>query len=422
MKTEQQARVLTPEQRCWHPWLFNGATFFVYWLAITLVFVVSTFAFSVTRFPPGSELPQTRLTVMVVPDPADPNGPPRVLKTNELAKFRVEHPGSSLVMPPCDNTILEPDARRSHYSYRVTYSARDLGSARTEMTVRGETPLNDSPGSFAYVVLRYQVTGTHIQPVAMVRFDPFVTWFSGAFLSFFAAAAIARVLEKWLIDRPLAQGRWRFLPPLNRDWLVTRGIPFRFEPVPPDLNALAADLRAVGATVRHQRDQEALRSTFGHCAVLTVNLRGADKRPAVLEALIDGGYTPIASLLVVLVAPLAGLSVVAMLLLCLLDPFAAWTDFAAWMAGLMLLASASACLGWHWLKRPGISEQGNRLATILADTLIRQGSHSVPPPRWPKLKPPMPKWRRWLPRIFFGLLLLAGLAPFLLAILLGSFR
>ena len=421
MDTEARSPVLAAAQRCWRPCLINGATSLVLWLALSLVFVISTFALSVTRFPPGSELPDTPLAFMVVPDPADPNGTPRVLKTSELTQFRSEQPGSGLAMPPGDS-ILEPEPRRTKRSYRVTYSARDLGSARTEMTVRGETPLNDSPGSFAYVVLRYQVTGTHIEPVAMVRFDPFVTWFSGAFLSFFAAAAIARVLEKWLIDRPLAQGRWRFLPPLNRDWLVTRGIPFRFESVPPDLDALAADLRAVGATVRHQRDQEALRSTFGHCAVLTVNLRGADKRPAVLEALIDGGYTPIASLLVVLVAPLAGLSVVAMLLLCLLDPFAAWTDFAAWMAGLMLLASASACLGWHWLKRPGISEQGNRLATILADTLIRQGSHSEPPPRWPKLKPPMPKWRRWLPRIFFGLLLLAGLVPFLLAILLGSFR
>ena len=421
MDTEARSPVLAAAQRCWRPCLINGATSLVLWLALSLVFVISTFALSVTRFPPGSELPDTPLAFMVVPDPADPNGTPRVLKTSELTQFRSEQPGSGLAMPPGDS-ILEPEPRRTKRSYRVTYSARDLGGAGTEMTVRGQMPFMGPPfGSSAYVMLRYTVSGSRVEPMAMVKFDPLTIWFSGILFSFFVALVVLWVLEKWLIDHPLAQGRWCFVPPLNRDWLVSRGVPFRFEPVPADLDRLAAALRAAGATVHHQRDQEALRSNFGQRAVLTVNLRRSGKRPAVLQALIDGGHTPFATLLLMLVSPLAGLSAVAMLLLYLLDPFAAWTDSAVWIGGLLLLAATSACSGWLWLQRPGITDQGNRLAMILLDTLTLQGSHSVPPPNWPKLKPPMSQWRRRLQYIFFGLLLLGSLAPFLLKMWLSVF-
>jgi hypothetical protein len=422
MHTEAEAILLGPDQRCWRPYLLNAATTFVYWLLATLLFVIAVFAGSITRFEPGAPLPESRLTVMVVPDPDNPEGLPKVIKTSELVKFRADHPGARLALAPCATTTLEPDTPRKRHSYRVTYSARDLGGGRTEMTVRGSTPFVDSPGSFGYIVLRYTITGERIEPLAMVAFDPFMTWFAGAILGFVVSLGIGRGMEKWLIDRPFAQGRWRMLPPLNRDWLVTRGIPFRFSPAPPSLDCLAEALRRGGATLRHQPDQAALRASFGRCAGLTVNLRPLGKSPPELTALIDGGLSPLATLLVILVAPLTGLSAAAMMLFWLLDPFTAFTDSAAWMSTLIALAVISAVTGLRWLQRPGLTDEGNRLATILFDTLGAQGSISTALPRWPRLKPPLPKWRRWLPRIAFGALVVLPFVPLLWEILTDLLR
>ena len=78
MDTETQNPVPAAGQRCWRPCLINRATPSVYWIALSLLFFIAVFASSVTRFAPGSDLSSSGQAVMVVPNPANPNGPPRV--------------------------------------------------------------------------------------------------------------------------------------------------------------------------------------------------------------------------------------------------------------------------------------------------------------------------------------------------------
>lgn len=395
---------IPPTRRFRRLYLLNGATGLVWWALLGLLITLSIFASSVTRFAPGDPLPELRLASVVVPDPERAGGEVLAVRGDEFAAFHRAHPGAHLAPPPTiGDVLLKERGTRKRHTMRVVYSAFERPGGVIEVTVRSSMPFSDSPGSFGYLVWRYQVLGDRIEPQLMLEFDPFLTGLLAVVGGFFFSALFGGLAEQWLIKRPMARRRWWFVPPFNRDWLVTRGIPLRFEAAPPTLDALVAALQADGAKVHYQADQGALRARYGRLATLTANRREAIP---VIDLVIDGGLAPLATLLLVLVAPLAALFGAGTLGFWLLDPFSSLADSGPRALLALALAVVAALWARAFLRRDGLIQQADRLGEVALATLARQGALAVVPTLWPDLIPPLGKWQRRRPWLLLAVAVL----------------
>ncbi len=390
---------ITAEAHYPRRYLFTVSGFLGVWLAATLCVGIIMFAQSVTRFHPGDPLPTARLATVLASELATEPEQTGVLLTvsvRKIEEFRARHPHARLRPVTPGSGTLKQGHLTIHYDVRAGAIPGEF-----EVTTHASMPDMDSPGSFGYVQLRYRVRGDQLEPLAMVADDPFTRWFVVGFLLFVMALLPMTLLTR-RFERPLHAGQLMFLPPFNRDWLVTTGVPLRFAPAPKELTAVAQALTTAGAKVKVCTGHDRLSARCGGRALLSLRRAVTDNA---LEVRIEAGaLQQTGSVLLVLGAPVAALFAIKTLLFGLLDPFAALLPASGEALGWLLAGVAMLWIGRHLTAVPRATQEADQLGNALIASLADLGSRPVSPLGWPGEIPArlQPRWRRWLSRLLIA--------------------
>lgn len=347
-------------------WLCNPFLVMAIWLAI--IFVTGA---KDPRLPPKAGIPNDSRFSLVVPDPANLQGPPIRLSADKLGEFRAVHPGAPLAIPANTSGVI-----RSGNQY-VAYSARaDGGGTVIQVATHPDHP-DDSRLLHMYTRRSlYRVDANGIHAIAQKQDIPLPHWTPIVFISF-----LLWILPAWWLVRALAVRRLRNGPPFDARWMIVWGGFMRYASAPASWAPVAEALRQTGAQTRIPTGIEKRLARLCGGAGIAIRFKPTNE----FIAFIDAGRSQWGPVLLCLVAPATLIVAMDNWISASIDPFLSLFHPGTF-AVLCAVGAGAIITGWRMMNRPDLAMDANHLASVLRDELEKQECKRLPVDCWDDLK------------------------------------